>query len=207
MRVISRPDLLTKEVSRLLRAYLDVAASDLVNREPLIEDRNQHIEELSIKLGASPCSYKFLRYYLDTGKIRKTAGGIKRPIRRTLREYGQPIISDLSKCLEKQFGSEIHIAGLLHYMPGDFVSWHTNQGNYGKRIYFVWCRQANRSYFRYWDEEKVVTDTESQGWQVREFDIEENKPLWHCIQSDTERYSIGFNIPSTEAKTSGVGKP
>ena len=88
-----------------------------------------------------------------------------------------------------------HCSGMFLYPPGGYCGWHTNSDTPGERIYISWCKDAKKSFFRYIDSftGEMVTKYESQGWNVNRFQIPGDALLWHCVYSDTVRFSIGFH--------------
>ena len=88
-----------------------------------------------------------------------------------------------------------YCSGMFLYPPGGYCGWHTNSDTPGERIYISWCKDAKKSFFRYIDSftGEMVTKYESQGWNVNRFQIPGDALLWHCVYSDTVRFSIGFH--------------
>lgn len=84
--------------------------------------------------------------------------------------------------------------GKFHYPPGGFMNWHTNSSHEGYRIYATHCAESNKSFFRYAINGEVYTDWEKAGWNARLFEVRKNKLYWHCVWSDTDRYSFGFRF-------------
>jgi hypothetical protein len=111
------------------------------------------------------------------------------------------IIKDLNLVLEQEFNTQVNDTGLYWYPRGGYCGWHTNsdaQNNNrtGKRIYLVWAQDESKSFFRYKDRESgaIITNWDKKGWQVKEFNLTKEDPLWHCVGSKTNRISIGFNF-------------
>ena len=92
----------------------------------------------------------------------------------------------------------INSRGIFVYPKNGYCEWHTNYNRPGKRIYLVWAKEDNKSYFRYFDREKneIITKYEKKGWQINDFEIfeEPDKQFWHCVGSDTTRVSLGFRL-------------
>lgn len=90
----------------------------------------------------------------------------------------------------------IFISGHFLYKPEGFMGWHTNINSRGLRIYFVYADEHQKSFFRYWDDEnkQIITDYDNKGWNVRLFNVTRQRPFWHCVYSDTNRYSFGFRV-------------
>ena len=86
-------------------------------------------------------------------------------------------------------------SGHFMYPPGGFMSWHTNYKSPGWRLYINYVEEPGKSFFRYRDPEtgKVITSIDQQ-WNFRLFKIDAQKPFWHAVYSNTNRYSFGFRI-------------
>jgi len=86
-------------------------------------------------------------------------------------------------------------SGVYGYPPNTYCGWHTNSNNEGERTYIIYADEDNKSFFRYYDEEKdeVVTKWEKKGININKFTISKEKPLWHCAGSFCNRISVGFN--------------
>lgn len=88
-------------------------------------------------------------------------------------------------------------SGLYYYPMGGYCGWHTNSDSPGLRVYLTWAEEGGKSFFRYLDNEtgKIVTKYDTKGWSINTFEATSgDKPLWHCVSSDTNRVSIGFTL-------------
>lgn len=92
---------------------------------------------------------------------------------------------------DKQFIAQ---TGKFYYPPGGFMGWHTNSGHEGYRIYATRCKESNKSFFRYLLDGEMHTEWEQVGWNCRLFEVRKDKLYWHCVWSDTDRYSFGFRF-------------
>lgn len=93
--------------------------------------------------------------------------------------------------------SSIVPSGNFLYPPGGYMGWHTNSDFPCKRVYITFAEQINKSGFKYLDKtNKVVDDVDEQHITIREFDISSSEHLWHCVYSNTNRYSFGFRVES-----------
>ena len=91
--------------------------------------------------------------------------------------------------------SFVSVSGYFHYPNTGYMSWHTNADIPCKRLYITWAKEANKSFFRYYKDGKVITDYDDAGLTFRIFDITDKPPyLWHCVGSETDRLSFGFRI-------------
>ena len=102
--------------------------------------------------------------------------------------------TDKSKYLleevENEYKSKYKSSGLFWCPPNGYCGWHTNSNRPVQRVYLVWAKEDNKSFFRYQDLKtgEVITKWEKKGWQVNVF----TPPTWHCVGSFTDRISIGF---------------
>ena len=72
---------------------------------------------------------------------------------------------------------------------------YTNHLDPCKRLYIVYADEDKRSFFKYEEDGKIITDFDDQGLTIREFDIPGSKPyFWHCVGSTCNRFSFGFRI-------------
>ena len=88
----------------------------------------------------------------------------------------------------------LSISGRFHYPPKGFMGWHTNSNMAGWRAYATWCEEGDKSFFRYFDKNKMVTEQEKQGWNFRAFKVTKEKLYWHCVYTETNRFSFGFRF-------------
>jgi hypothetical protein len=104
----------------------------------------------------------------------------------------QPL-NELAKKLlpDKKF---VQTTGRFYYPPNGFMDWHTNSNNPGYRIYATFCKESNKSFFRYKLNDSILTEYELQGWNFRLFEVKKINPYWHCIHSNTHRFSFGFQF-------------
>ena len=111
-------------------------------------------------------------------------------------ESNSTIEEDLIKVLEEVYPStSISMSGSFYYPDTGYMGWHTNYQEPCKRLYMVYADMANRSFFRYQEKRKIITDFDDKGLTIREFDIPGKKPyFWHCVGSTCNRFSFGFRI-------------
>lgn len=86
-------------------------------------------------------------------------------------------------------------SGHFWYPAGSFMSWHTNSQVPGWRIYINYAEEKDKSFFRYQHPENknIVTLTDKK-WNIRIFRITKSQPLWHCVYSNTNRFSLGYMV-------------
>jgi hypothetical protein len=98
-------------------------------------------------------------------------------------------------------------SGHFWYPAGSYMGWHTNSRVPGWRIYINYAEESGKSFFRYkhhltgeivtlWDEE----------WNMRVFRVTGTDPLWHCVYSNTNRFSLGYMVKIPAAQSGVVGK-
>ena len=107
-------------------------------------------------------------------------------------------LADVATAVADLFGEPCRVQGDFYYPRLGFRTWHTNRFDPpGWRMYIVDVDVPRRSYFRVkvpatgelhteWDEEGTVNF----------FLIDPTRVLWHCIGSETNRWSKGFKVPS-----------
>jgi hypothetical protein len=99
-------------------------------------------------------------------------------------------------------------SGAFWYPPNGYMGWHTNESSPGTRFYFVHCPEGGKSFFRYKDPftGEIVTSYDSAGWTIRGFQVgdSDHTRLWHCVYSDTDRISLGYNTHRDPYSTTGT---
>lgn len=107
--------------------------------------------------------------------------------------------------LHKRFYQQYHVkvTGLFYYPPGGYAEWHTNRYDIiGWRFYYVKTTEPGRSWFRY---KHAINDTihiapdGDEHYNMFYLEGDDDKLVWHSVYSDTNRFSIGLNLPSTFA--------
>lgn len=84
-------------------------------------------------------------------------------------------------------------SGHYYYPKTGYMGWHTNSNKPCKRVYIVYS--DGQSFFRYKQDNDIITDYDDIGITVREFDIPElPEQLWHCVGSYANRFSFGFRL-------------
>ena len=76
-----------------------------------------------------------------------------------------------------------------------YMGWHTNSDTPGDRWYLVYNTKEDSSFFRYIDPNtnKMITKWEPKGWSLNHFKLGDyEKPLWHCIYTESNRISFGI---------------
>ena len=87
------------------------------------------------------------------------------------------------------------MSGYFLYEKNQAMEWHTNSDEPCLRMYFAHAPEDKKSFFRYMNHNREVkTSYDRKGWSYRLFNITKEDPLWHCVYSETDRYSIGFRI-------------
>jgi hypothetical protein len=104
-------------------------------------------------------------------------------------------------------GVDFVVSGHLFYRPGGYMGWHTNSRVPGWRIYVTYAEEPGKSFFRYRDPNtgKVVTSWDD-GWDLRGFDADRRRPLWHSVYSGTNRFSFGYRLVSEGGERPGIAR-
>jgi len=81
----------------------------------------------------------------------------------------------------------------MYYTQNSCIDWHTNSDNVGTRVYIIFTNKPG--IFRYKDPftGTIVDDMDYIGWTQREFKVDKNNLLWHCVHSPSPRFAYGFN--------------
>jgi hypothetical protein len=90
--------------------------------------------------------------------------------------------------------NNLRIVGFFFYPKNGYIGWHTDKNNKGRRSYLTWAEEDKKSFFRYYDnkKQKMVTKYDKKGWKINSFEVKPGELFWHCVYSDTNRISIGF---------------
>ena len=101
------------------------------------------------------------------------------------------LISEVSKYYKV---NDLRIVGFFFYPKNGYIGWHTDKNNIGRRSYLTWAEEDKKSFFRYYDnkKQKIVTKYDKKGWKINSFLVKPTELFWHCVYSDTNRISIGF---------------
>ena len=108
-------------------------------------------------------------------------------------------VNKIKDILKTKYKVNVDLRGTFYYPPTGFMGWHTNFNSPGERFYVTWASEDNKSFFRYYDDEKdeIITDYDDKGLTIRQFTIPTGKPyFWHCVGSECDRFSFGFLINS-----------
>tara|TARA_B100001094_G_scaffold140981_2_gene136630 strand:+ start:9971 stop:10519 length:549 start_codon:yes stop_codon:yes gene_type:complete len=96
--------------------------------------------------------------------------------------------------------NSIYSSGHFYYPPTGFMGWHTNYKMPEERIYITYASEQEKSFFRYLEGDKVITDYDDQGLTVRRFSVSNKRPyFWHCAGSDCDRFSFGYRLKPIES--------
>ena len=113
---------------------------------------------------------------------------------------------DLEKDMWQLLRDECNIKGvwrsrrtctaLWYKGPDGFLGWHNNRGTPrdADACFISYVETAGDSFFRYVDIDtgELVTDYDEPGWYVRSWTWDLEDPFWHCVYSNSNRISIGF---------------
>lgn len=123
--------------------------------------------------------------------------------KRNLYNFKQMKVNEALVPFVQQMYPNLHISasGFFVYPANHgFMSWHTNSDSPGKRIYIAYAEQDNKSFFRYYDayNKQVITSWDAVGINAREFHVDDQDLLWHCVYAECNRYSFGFRALTRE---------
>ena len=113
-----------------------------------------------------------------------------------LERINSTAINELTKILKEVYtGMKVSLSGSFVYPDTGYMGWHTNHLDPCKRVYIVYSDEGKRSFFKYEEDGKIITDFDDKGLTIREFDVPNTKPyFWHCVGSTCNRFSFGFRI-------------
>ncbi|MES2625359.1 MAG: hypothetical protein V4628_08780 [Pseudomonadota bacterium] len=98
-------------------------------------------------------------------------------------------------------------SGHFWYPAGAYMGWHTNSRVPGWRIYINYAEENGKSFFRYKHHltGEIVTLWDEQ-WNMRVFRVTATEPLWHCVYSNTNRFSLGYMVKIPTQRTGVISK-
>jgi hypothetical protein len=121
-------------------------------------------------------------------------------LRRVVDENVSERLQDIFNCNHRL---AIASSGHFWYPQGSYMGWHTNSGAPGWRIYINYVEEPGKSFFRYRHPVtgEIITLWDDV-WNMRVFRVTAEQPLWHCVYSDTNRFSLGYvvKIPSQKRR-------
>lgn len=104
--------------------------------------------------------------------------------------------SVIAKLFPRKGLTAVGVSGRIWYPEANgYMGWHTNSNNQGYRFYCTYVREADKSFFRYRHPltHEIITSWDKAGWTFRIFKVA-NELLWHCVFSETDRFSIGYAL-------------
>jgi hypothetical protein len=108
-----------------------------------------------------------------------------------------PQLNELKDAINQLFGSACHMQGHFYYPPGGYRTWHSNRyDRHGWRMYLIDVTQSHQSFFRLKvpSSGEILTHWDEPG-MANFFLIDPGRIMWHCIASETDRWSRGFAVP------------
>lgn len=118
---------------------------------------------------------------VDLREVERTRGAVDDLVTRLLGDRGHD--------------ADVRVSGHLHYPPGSYMGWHTNERVPGLRAYLTLVDEPGRSWFRYRDptSAEIVTSMDSR-CDLRLFEVGGDEPFWHCVRSAIHRFSFGYRV-------------
>ena len=75
------------------------------------------------------------------------------------------------------------------------MGWHTNSSQPDEHLYIVYASEDKESFFRYYQDDEVITHYDNKGLNIRTFKATDQRPFfWHCVGSNCDRYSFGYRL-------------
>lgn len=117
------------------------------------------------------------------------------------------VVNEEVSKLFRGYQGGIGVSGRHWYPPAGYMGWHTNSNSIGYRLYCSHSEEEDSSFFRFLDPitNEIVTSWDKKGWNFRLFQVIKDVKFWHCVYSETDRVSIGYNLnlgPIQEIKAS-----
>ena len=100
----------------------------------------------------------------------------------------------IEDCLVKNYGGIWRNTAAYIYEKGDYIGWHTNNNTEGIRCYFTYSFENDSNFFRYRNPytKEIIDSYDKIGWNVRFFYVNKENSFWHCVVTNSKRYSFGF---------------
>lgn len=156
------------------------------------------VDQLLLQQRSQECTSKeyLMQQMMDQGDIAVAE-------KRNLYNFKQMQVNDALIPFVQQMYPNLYIksSGFFVYPANHgFMSWHTNSNAPGKRIYIAYAEQDCKSFFRYYDmhNKQMITSWDAQGINAREFQVDSQDLLWHCVYAECNRYSFGFRALTQE---------
>jgi hypothetical protein len=109
------------------------------------------------------------------------------------RTYVFPEFHKDNNFIENVAAYNIKARGLFFYPKNSFREWHTNENDLpGMRYYLIYSDTYN-SGMNFLINDKVVT-VHDKPHHVNIFHVSNNKPLWHNVFSNCNRFSLGLSL-------------
>ena len=112
-------------------------------------------------------------------------------------------VSELTKKLSEINNLNLISTGFYWYPPFSYCGWHTNSDNEGRRLYYIYSQEEDKSFLRSIKDGEMVTKYDNLGWTKNDFRVnsDESNLNWHCVGSYTNRISIGFKVLENTKRT------
>ena len=121
---------------------------------------------------------------------------IKEKKSKNKRNYPSLVLTQTLKDIFPDY--ELKQSGCFYYPKGGFMGWHTNADRKEDRLYITFAEEDKQSFFRYYKDGNIITDYDDKGITIRRFSVAGGPPFfWHCVGSNTNRFSFGYRILQT----------
>lgn len=118
---------------------------------------------------------------------------IKEKKSKNKRNYPSLVLTQTLKDIFPDY--ELQQSGCFYYPKGGFMGWHTNADTKEDRLYITFAEEDKQSFFRYYENGNIITDYDDKGITIRRFSVAGGPPFfWHCVGSNTNRFSIGYRL-------------
>ena len=166
--------------------------------EKIIESKIQNIRLQAKNTGKRP-EGKWQEYLSEEALNSVISQNIDIAKKKNLHRFSTEISGKLLHFLKEIYANNsIYVSGLFYYPPTGFMGWHTNYKMPEERVYITYASEQGKSFFRYLEGGKVITDYDDKGLTVRRFSVSSERPyFWHCAGSACDRFSFGYRLKPT----------
>lgn len=166
--------------------------------EKIIESKIQNIRLQAKNTGKRP-EGKWQEYLSEEALNSVISQNIDIAKKKNLHRFSTEISGKLLHFLKEIYANNsIYVSGHFYYPPTGFMGWHTNYKMPEERVYITYASEQGKSFFRYLEGGKVITDYDDKGLTVRRFSVSSERPyFWHCAGSACDRFSFGYRLKPT----------
>ena len=173
-------------------------------------NKNKYLIEMRNEVMSYPDKVKYDTFEVDNSFKGRSLPKIREPYNNVWRVLNAKYIHTVNdksfpdyywdkSNMQKMLDLGMEARGNFYYPKGSFREWHTNAYHVnGYRMYFI-AKGPEESYFNYINPDtNQVVNLQDRNEYANIFYVygtdDWNKMVWHSIYSNTDRFSLGFNI-------------